>query len=71
MTLKEMTFLLEEAVRENSYGAEGTSPPTAQKVNQDVLFKDPKEYEKMTPEERKSETEKMKRYWKGQHFAGV
>jgi hypothetical protein len=56
--------LLEEAVRENNYGAEGTSPPAAQKVNQDVLFKDPKEYEKMTPEQRKAETEKMMKFWK-------
>jgi len=62
--------LLEEAVRENNYGAEGTSPPAAQKVNQDLLFKDPKEYEKMTPEQRKKETEKMKKYW-SQQFAKV
>jgi len=62
--------LLEEAVRENNYGAEGTSPPAAQKVNQDLLFKDPKEYEKMTSEQRKKETEKMKKYW-SQQFAKV
>jgi hypothetical protein len=67
-----MIFLLEEAVRENNYGAEGTSPPTAQKSNQDdVLFQDPKEYEKMTPEERKAKTDKMLMYWKGKQFAGV
>jgi hypothetical protein len=63
--------LLEEAVRENNYGAEGTSPATAQKSNQDVLFKDPKEYEKMTPEKRKAETDKMMKFWRNQHFAGV
>lgn len=72
MTLKEAMFLLDEAVRENNYGAEGTSPPTAQKSNQDqFLFKDPKEYENMTPEQKAAQTEKMLKHWKGQHFAGV
>ncbi|MDY6957913.1 MAG: hypothetical protein SVK08_02015 [Halobacteriota archaeon] len=62
--------MLEEAVRENNYSA-GTSPPAGKSNQDEFLFQDPKEYEKMTPEERKAKSEKMMKFWKGQHFAGV
>ena len=37
---------------------------------EEYLFKDPKEYEKLTPEERKAKTERMMQYWKRKPLPG-
>ena len=37
---------------------------------EEYLFKDPKEYENLTPEERKAKTDEMLKYWKGMILPG-
>ena len=63
-------FLFDEAVWEMELNSVDTRTET--KVNQEdeFLFKDPKEYENLTPEERKAKTEKMLRHWKGKPLPG-
>lgn len=50
----------------------GGSGATEQKPNQnEIMFKDPKEYEKLSPEERKKLTEQMLGKFKGMKLPGM
>lgn len=56
----------ELSLTNSTEGDSAKSDSKSSKTNQDnILFKDPKEYEHMTPEERKAETDRLKRTIKG------
>lgn len=77
MTLKEAMYLFDEAIWEMNLQSPSPETKVESKVQhkesnqgEQYLFKDPKEYENLTPEERKAKTDVMLKYWKGMILPG-